>query len=79
MSEIVDKIYKNVDKVKLELNILNSLIGSEKIEDDFQNNGFTGHGVYTWPDGQRYETKYSELSCNHTRTIMCFTSYFCSV
>ncbi len=32
-----DKIYKNVDKVKLELNILNSLIGSEKIEDDFQN------------------------------------------
>ena len=25
-----DKIYKNVDKVKLELNILNSLIGSEK-------------------------------------------------
>ena len=29
-----DKIYKNVDKVKLELNILNSLIGSE---DDFQN------------------------------------------
>ena len=31
-----DKIYKNVDKVKLELNILNSLIGSEKIEDDFQ-------------------------------------------
>lgn len=32
-----DKIYKNVDKVKLELNILNSLTGSEKIEDDFQN------------------------------------------
>lgn len=32
-----DKIYKNVDKVKLELNILNSLIGGEKIEDDFQN------------------------------------------
>ncbi len=32
-----DKIYKNVDKVKVELNILNSLIGSEKIEDDFQN------------------------------------------
>lgn len=32
-----DKIYKNIDKVKLELNILNSLIGSEKIEDDFQN------------------------------------------
>lgn len=32
-----DKIYKNVDKVKVELNILNSLIGSKNIEDDFQN------------------------------------------
>jgi type II restriction enzyme len=32
-----DKIYKNVDKVKVELNILNSLIGSKNIEEDFQN------------------------------------------
>lgn len=32
-----DKIYKNVDKVKVELNILNSLIGSKNIEKDFQN------------------------------------------
>jgi len=32
-----EKIYKNVDKVKVELNILNSLIGSKNIEDDFQN------------------------------------------
>ena len=31
------KIYKNVDKVKLELNILNSLIGSKNIEEEFQN------------------------------------------
>ena len=31
------KIYKNVDKVKVELNILNSLIGSKTIEDDFKN------------------------------------------
>ena len=31
------KIYKNVDKVKVELNILNSLIGSQKIEEEFQN------------------------------------------
>lgn len=32
-----DKIYKNVDKVKVELNILNSLIGSKNIEEEFQN------------------------------------------
>ena len=32
-----EKIYKNVDKVKVELNILNSLIGSKKIEEEFQN------------------------------------------
>lgn len=32
-----EKIYKNVDKVKVELNILNSLIGSKNIEEEFQN------------------------------------------
>lgn len=32
-----DKIYGNVDKVKVELNILNSLIGSKNIEEEFQN------------------------------------------
>lgn len=32
-----DKIYKNVDKVKVELNILNSLIGSKNIEEEFKN------------------------------------------
>lgn len=31
------KIYANVDKIKVELNILNSLIGSKNIEDDFRN------------------------------------------
>ena len=31
-----EKIYKNVDKVKVELNILNSLIGSKNIEEEFQ-------------------------------------------
>ena len=31
------KIYKNVEKVKVELNILNSLIGSQNIEEEFQN------------------------------------------
>ena len=31
------KIYKNVDKVKVELNILNSLIGSKTIEEDLKN------------------------------------------
>lgn len=30
------KIYKNVDKVKVELNILNSLIGSKNIEKEFE-------------------------------------------
>lgn len=32
-----EKIYKNVDKVKVELNILNSLIGSKNIEKEFEN------------------------------------------
>ncbi len=32
-----EKIYKNVDKLKVELNILNSLIGSKNIEEKFQN------------------------------------------
>ena len=32
-----EKIYKNVDKVKVELNILNSLISSKNIEEEFQN------------------------------------------
>lgn len=30
------KIYKNIDGIKLELNILNSLIGSKNIESDFE-------------------------------------------
>ncbi len=32
-----EKIYQNVDKVKVEINILNSLIGSKNIEEEFQN------------------------------------------
>lgn len=32
-----EKIYKNVDKVKIELNILNSLIGSKNIKEEFKN------------------------------------------
>lgn len=32
-----NKIYKNIDKVKVELNILNSLIGSKNIEKEFKN------------------------------------------
>ena len=31
-----DKVYRNVQEVKVELNILNSLIGSKNIESDFQ-------------------------------------------
>ena len=30
-----DVVYKNIDKIKIELNILNSLIGSKDIEKDF--------------------------------------------
>ena len=30
-----DTVYKNLDKVKVELNILNSLVGSKKIEEEF--------------------------------------------
>lgn len=32
-----DKIYNNINKIKVELNILNSLIGSNNIEEDFEN------------------------------------------
>ena len=32
-----EKIYKNIDKVKVELNILNSLVGSNNIEEEFKN------------------------------------------
>ena len=32
-----DKVYKNVNALKIELNILNSLIGSKNIEQDFKN------------------------------------------
>lgn len=31
-----EKVYKNVDSIKIELNILNSLIGSKNIESDFE-------------------------------------------
>ena len=31
-----DKVYKNVDNIKVELNILNSLIGSDNIEQEFE-------------------------------------------
>ena len=32
-----DKVYRNVNEIKIELNILNSLIGSKNIADDFKN------------------------------------------
>ena len=32
-----NKVYENVNKVKIELNILNSLIGSKDIENEFKN------------------------------------------
>ena len=32
-----EKVHKNVDNIKVELNILNSLIGSKSIENDFEN------------------------------------------
>lgn len=31
-----EKIYRNIDKIKIELNILNSLIGSKNIENEFK-------------------------------------------
>ena len=31
------KVYENVKKIKVELNILNSLIGSKNIEEEFKN------------------------------------------
>lgn len=43
-----DKVVRNVDEIKIELNILNSLIGSKNLEEDFE----------------RIVTKYPEtLSC----------------
>lgn len=32
-----NKVYKNINSIKVELNILNSLIGSKNIKDDFEN------------------------------------------
>ena len=32
-----DKVYRNVDNIKIELNILNALVGSKNIEQDFEN------------------------------------------
>lgn len=32
-----DKVHRNIDNIKVELNILNSLIGSNNIETDFEN------------------------------------------
>lgn len=32
-----EKVYRNIDDIKIELNILNSLIGSKNIEKDFEN------------------------------------------
>lgn len=32
-----EKVYENVDEIKVELNILNSLIGSKDVENDFEN------------------------------------------
>ena len=32
-----DKVHKNVNGIRIELNILNSLIGSKNIENDFVN------------------------------------------
>ena len=32
-----EKVYGNVENIKVELNILNSLIGSKNIENDFKN------------------------------------------
>ncbi len=32
-----EKVYRNIDLIKVELNILNSLIGSKDIENDFKN------------------------------------------
>lgn len=32
-----EKVHRNVDSIKVELNILNSLIGSKNIEADFEN------------------------------------------
>ena len=31
-----DKVYKNVDGIKVEMNILNSLVGSKDIENEFE-------------------------------------------
>ena len=38
-----DKVFSNVDAIKVELNIMNSLIGSKNIENDFDN-------LYPWSD-----------------------------
>lgn len=32
-----DKVFENVNNIRIELNILNSLIGSQNIKEDFEN------------------------------------------
>ncbi len=32
---------------------------------DMLNDNFEGQGVYTWPSGNRYEVRYSQITCHH--------------
>ena len=52
-----DKVFSNVDAIKVELNIMNSLIGSKNIENDFDN-------LYPWSDiiTYNYDTKNKKIT-----------------
>ena len=49
------KVYKNVDAVKIELNILNSLIGSKNIEADFEKFSAYYINVSVWNPQNPYD------------------------
>ena len=42
-----EKVYRNIDKIRIELNIMNSLIGSKNIKADFKDLAqFCGHNQH---------------------------------
>lgn len=74
-----DKVVKNVEKLKIELNILNALIGSKNIESDFQRIiekypetlkciplllAVRGHEIYAQDDEGAYTYIFNKMNCS---------------
>ena len=58
-----DKVFANVDAIKVELNILNSLIGSRNIKEDFMaataHGGSCKHSQYGKQERQKRAAQYA--------------------